>query len=336
MIKMRTGIDCKGREWEEISLGLAKDLTNQTYTYLTALFRVTPPKTCHGNGAWWLFKCKCGNEVMGKTADVLRGSTTSCGCRQKELIGKLNFKDLTGQCFGKLVVLGYIHINNTLKWKCQCDCGNITEVTTGNLQSGLIKSCGCLRGFQSHIDAEQYSLIGQKFGYLTVIEKVPCPDNTHKAYYKCICDCGNETIAQAGALRSGGRCSCGQCNNKLSQGELKIKQILDENNIEYIYNKPYFKDLITSGGGIGRYDFILIKNNIPYRLIEFDGRQHFDPDSLYNILDDNYYNCIKQNDKIKNDYALKNSIPLVRLPYTQLQNITYETIMGNQFLVKET
>ena len=37
-----------------------------------------------------------------------------------------------------------------------------------------------------------------------------------------------------------------------------------------------------SGGGIGRYDFILInENDKPYRIIEFDGRQHSDEESIY-------------------------------------------------------
>ena len=141
----------------------------------------------------------------------------------------LNFKDLTGTKFGKLTVLGYeYNKNNILRWICQCECGNITRVSTGNLTSGMTKSCGCLRGFQSHVDAEQYNLIGQKFGFLTVLEKVPCPDTTHKAYYKCKCDCGNETIAQAGALRNGQRCSCGQCNNKMSQGCPDILEIVQK------------------------------------------------------------------------------------------------------------
>ena len=222
-MRMKTGIDCKNREWQEMPLGKAKNLTNQTFTYLTCLFRVTPPKNRHEKnlGVWWLCKCKCGNEVMCKSTDIINNRTKSCGCYQKENLHTLNFKNLTNHRFGKLVVTGYKHnSNNLLRWICQCDCGNITEVSTGNLTSGLTKSCGCLRGFQSHIDADKYNLIGQKFGFLTVIDKVPCPDTTHKAYYKCKCDCGNETIAQAGALRSGQRCSCGQCNNKMSQGEL--------------------------------------------------------------------------------------------------------------------
>ncbi len=55
--------------------------------------------------------------------------------------------DLTGKKFGNLTVIKRTH--NTKKgntrWICKCDCGNETIVTAGNLKSGAVKSCGCLR-----------------------------------------------------------------------------------------------------------------------------------------------------------------------------------------------
>ena len=55
--------------------------------------------------------------------------------------------DITGKRFGRLVAIeptdkrqgGYI------VWKCKCDCGNISYVTTHNLLSGNTKSCSCLQ-----------------------------------------------------------------------------------------------------------------------------------------------------------------------------------------------
>ena len=123
----------------------------------------------------------------------------------------------------------------------------------------------------------------------------------------------------------------------MSSGEEKIKNILDEHNIQYLFNKVVFKDLITSGGGYGRYDFVLVdEQNKPYRLIEFDGVQHFKTNSIYNNLDKQWnLEYTQTNDKIKTQYALKHKIPLVRIPYTQLEHIDYEMIMGNKFLVKD-
>lgn len=57
-------------------------------------------------------------------------------------------KDLTGQKFGKLTVIEYIEYPSPKRnsWKCECECGNITEVDTYNLNDKRTKSCGCLRG----------------------------------------------------------------------------------------------------------------------------------------------------------------------------------------------
>ena len=54
----------------------------------------------------------------------------------------MNKIDLTGQRFGKLKVIEETYQNNIRKWKCQCDCGNISYIATGSLRSGNSTSCG--------------------------------------------------------------------------------------------------------------------------------------------------------------------------------------------------
>ena len=39
-------------------------------------------------------------------------------------------------------------------------------------------------------------------------------------------------------------------------------------------------------------------------------------------------------DTIKNNYAFNHNIPLVRIPYTERDNITLEMIMGDKYLIK--
>lgn len=60
----------------------------------------------------------------------------------------MNKRNLVGQRFGRLLVLcddGTRSSDGTIKWKCRCDCGNITHVSTTNLTSGNTQSCGCLQ-----------------------------------------------------------------------------------------------------------------------------------------------------------------------------------------------
>lgn len=61
----------------------------------------------------------------------------------------MRFVDLTGQQFGRLIVLeryGYTK-DKHITWLCECQCEQKTKVVvSGNhLKRGIIKSCGCLR-----------------------------------------------------------------------------------------------------------------------------------------------------------------------------------------------
>ena len=55
--------------------------------------------------------------------------------------------DLTGQRFGRLVVIERVENDRygRTRWRCGCDCGNKTIVSSGDLVNGETKSCGCLR-----------------------------------------------------------------------------------------------------------------------------------------------------------------------------------------------
>lgn len=55
--------------------------------------------------------------------------------------------NLTGQKFNRLTALEAIPGTSTTsrRWRCLCDCGVETTVTTDNLRAGRVKSCGCAR-----------------------------------------------------------------------------------------------------------------------------------------------------------------------------------------------
>jgi len=52
------------------------------------------------------------------------------------------------------------------------------------------------------------SLVGERYGRLVVIERVDVTDKGISSW-KCICDCGKETIVRHGNLRNGHTTSCG-------------------------------------------------------------------------------------------------------------------------------
>jgi hypothetical protein len=57
-----------------------------------------------------------------------------------------NFKNITGQRFGRLVAVEPTGLNAHGKtiWLCKCDCGEFARVLGSNLRHGGTRSCGCL------------------------------------------------------------------------------------------------------------------------------------------------------------------------------------------------
>jgi len=53
-------------------------------------------------------------------------------------------RNLTGQTFGRLTVLGREPDRKRPRWLCRCACGNTSVVRSEGLTSGTSSSCGCL------------------------------------------------------------------------------------------------------------------------------------------------------------------------------------------------
>ena len=109
--------------------------------------------------------------------------------------------DLTGRRFGKWTVLGLApkDKNGHTMWRCLCDCGTEKIISGLALKSGRTKSCGCIKSL---------SLVGQKFGRLTVVSETG--KNKYGDYlWECVCDCGNRKIIPGAYLKNGHTQSCG-------------------------------------------------------------------------------------------------------------------------------
>ncbi len=71
------------------------------------------------------------------------------------------YKDITNERFGKLVVINRAeNKRRDALWLCKCDCGKFITVKTFNLNSGLTKSCGCLKNKNCHKKYNQYKITG--------------------------------------------------------------------------------------------------------------------------------------------------------------------------------
>lgn len=132
-------------------------------------------------------------------------------------------KDLTNQTYGFWTVLEFDQERSDKEkrtyWKCQCECGTIASVLGYNLTSGTSRSCGC----QSH-NLRKNDLVGQVFGYLTVIEDTKKLTKGRNVIWKCKCKCGNEVEVPAGYLIKGSTSSCGCYKKETSMKDLTGKR----------------------------------------------------------------------------------------------------------------
>lgn len=242
-------------------------------------------------------------------------------------------KDLRGQKFNKLTVLYRVKSHRASSkeayWKCQCECGNTTEVRSDHLKSNRIMSCGCFQeetrkenGMKTKnlIPNELKDLTNQIFGVLKVIELNNEKSSIKHKIWKCQClNCGNITYVSTTNLVSGRTKSCGCIK---SFGEFTITNILKKNNIVFEYQKSFdnckYKDYTTQ---LPRFDFY-VNNNY---LIEFDGMQHFSSVELFGGEDK--FKIQQERDNYKNQWCKENNIPLIRIPYTKLDTLCLEDLM---------
>lgn len=245
--------------------------------------------------------------------------------------------DLTGQVFERLTVIerGPNDKFGKARWYCRCSCGNeeLILVNGASLLRGLTKSCGCYKKevHNKMIEEQLINEVGNVYGYLTVeslntdIKYKDTEDKKLRAFWNCRCKCGNTYVAQGKLLRAGKITSCG-CRSQ-SRGEEKIEKILLENDINYA--QEYFIKL--QDGSRSYYDFAIFndKQQLLY-LIEFDGQQH-EPEGKKedgrgwgNSFE--MYQKTHQRDLKKNQWCFDNNIPLIRIPYSHLNDLCLEDL----------
>jgi hypothetical protein len=107
---------------------------------------------------------------------------------------------------------------------------------------------------------------------------------------------------------------CSICRE--SRGEIKIAEYLNGINISFIRQKSF--DGLRNKNPL-KYDFYLPDHN---KIIEFDGEGHYMA-IFGSSLEGKQKNleAVQINDEIKNKYALKNNIPLLRIPYWDFDKI---------------
>ena len=229
--------------------------------------------------------------------------------------------DLTGQKFGRLTVLDFYGSDKRREsiWRCQCECGNITNVLSSNLRKGYTKSCGCLQKEKAGKNTPIKDLSNMLFGQLTVLYPTSQRLNGQVVWH-CKCTCGKEIDVRSYNLISGNTFSCGCL--KQSHGEYLIEQLLQKNNIQYEKEKTFSSCIFNDTKQLARFDFYV---NNQY-IIEFDGEQHFNyTQTGWNTKE--HFIKTKEHDNYKNQWCKENNIPIIRIPYLHEKDICLEDLL---------
>lgn len=207
-------------------------------------------------------------------------------------------------------IIGYAGIKAKTKyWNIRClDC-NTESVQRNNLFSRC-KFCADKDKVNNLEDFKKKSYIvhGNKYCY----DSVDYIDT--KSKIKILCNTCLCYFYQRVNSHLSGK-GCPKCRR--SKGEIFIESLLDSRGVNYISQKSF--DGLVYKGSL-RYDFYLEDYNL---LIEYDGKQHFGPVNFCNdmnrAIED--YKLVQLRDEMKNKWALKNNIPLLRIPYWDFRRI---------------
>lgn len=143
--------------------------------------------------------------------------------QQSNLMKK--FQDLSGQRFGRLVVLYRCSDGKHYKYKCLCDCGNETEVAADHLRSGHTTSCGCERSIVCSKVHKTHGMSKTRLYKLwgNMIERCENPKNNRYKVYGAkgikVCDEWHKfEVFQEWALKNG-------YDESLTKKEISIERI---------------------------------------------------------------------------------------------------------------
>ncbi|MFW6377395.1 MAG: hypothetical protein ACOCZ5_01990 [bacterium] len=192
-------------------------------------------------------------------------------------------------------------------------CGNEWYISPSNFLRG--KRCpNCRKNYykkwttQQFID-EVYKIVGNEYtvvgNYINARTHIDMKHN----------ECGHVWGINPDNFLRGKRCP--KCNDiNFSKGMKRIEKYLLKSDIEF---KNEYRIEECNNERPLPFDFAIFKNEKLYKLIEYQGRQHYSPYKYFGGKEGFEYQ--KHRDEIKRIYCEENNIDLIEIPYWDFDNI---------------
>lgn len=220
-----------------------------------------------------------------------------------------NFKDVHDKIKIKCNDCGYVYengkrINDLLNNYGCCGCSNLTRRTVKQMEEYIL-----------YLSDGEYELISN---HNKTRDKATFKHNSNL----CVNPDSNKEFDMKihNFITNNQRCPfCSRSvkgKNNNSKGTLEIKKFLINNGIDFIQEACFNECKSPISNILLPFDFYLEDKNI---LIEFDGRQHFEPVEIFE--GEKGFERTKRNDKIKNEFAREKGIKLIRISYKEFKDI---------------
>ena len=121
---------------------------------------------------------------------------------------------------------------------------------------------------------------------------------------------------------------------KTSKGEQKLINLFRRGGISF-QREVTFEELTGKRKVPLRFDFGLYKNGRLICLVEYDGEQHYKYVKYFHKTLSGYKRQ-QEWDRRKNKYCLMHNIPLIRVPYWDLEDLTLKKVLTEpSYIVKD-
>jgi len=290
-----------------------------------------PNQVYENQNTKWEFKClePSHSNWITKIGHVLN-SEYKYGCREcfgeTKFVNRKQVEDEIQRVFNGRIELLKL---NSLSFKKSTICDFHCHIHNSHFQSSLnniLNSKGCPQCSQESRSEKRRTdtntLVSQVYeihrDLVTIVNPNEYINTETKIHFKCHKKRHGVFSSAPHSILSGAGCPV--C--RMSRGERKILFWLRDNEVDYEYQWRVNKHV---GNGQFIFDFNLTRENV---VIEYDGRQHFEiveawggKKALAKTI---------ENDRLKDEYAEINGLTMLRIKYTEFENM--ETILKD-FLI---
>lgn len=218
---------------------------------------------------------------------------------------------------GKIKLLEWRGVNNKSKFQC-LRCGNIFEKNVSSkFNPDICPNCFKVHN-QFSIEDAQKKLDNKTMEKYIILQYTGSEKRSLIKHEKC----GFIYSARLSDFEK--TKGCPKCYKKFSLLEQKVASYLEKHNYYFEQRKRY--------SDLPRFSFdFLIKINDKTLLLEVQGQQHYKEIEIFDNLKKQ-----KERDNIKREYCLVNNIPLIEIPYWEINNLEkFLQLKFNDYLGRE-